>query len=288
MNGASTTGVLSLLSLLEVKTRSRGGQPQQLSRVEELKAKVKELRAQRDQLKTEIQIHESLQKLRSSEDKVGTDEEEEGVDKDAESSELWRLMVKHSELTDHLHAHHVIGGYDIINTRRGRGVCVSLATAYEGVYLDTYNLEIDLKPRVRVSRHSVPPFIPLNALIEHSDLQVDLRGFLDSLSRHLNAFVGRRQQRRLVKEQQKSVEVMDSNVLCSVLVLMFSLPTKGSAMLCTLEYADHTRCLPTQVHFHCEDSQLPEAPQWRESHSLLMKTPVHKALTAMKKMGFIL
>lgn len=50
-------GVLSHLSLLEAKTRSLGSQPQQLKRVEELKAKVKALRAQRDQLKTELQRH---------------------------------------------------------------------------------------------------------------------------------------------------------------------------------------------------------------------------------------
>lgn len=76
---------------------------------------------------------------------------------------------------------------------------MTLATAYKGVYLDTYNLEIDFKPKVRVGRHNVPPFIPLNALCEQSDLQTGLRAFLDKLSQHLNAFVGRRQQLKLVK-----------------------------------------------------------------------------------------
>ncbi|XP_017277098.1 centromere protein O isoform X2 [Kryptolebias marmoratus] len=286
MEAASSAGVLSHLSLLEVQARSRGGPPQQQSRVKELKAKVEALKAQREQLKVEIQTQKSLQKLRSSEDRLGADEDEEGMEEDEESSQLLRLMARHLELTDVLRAHHLIGGYDIVNTRQGKGVCVSLATAYEGVYLDTYNLEIDFKPKVRLGRHNIPPFIPLSVLSEQSDLQAGMRAFLDTLSQHLNAFVGRRQQLKL--EQHKSVEVMDSNVLCSVLVLMLSVPRTKPAVLCTLEYTDHTRCLPTRVHFDCEDKQLSDSPQWKRSHSLLMKTPVHRALTAMKKMAFIL
>lgn len=91
------------------------------------------------------------------------------------------------------------GGYDVIKTRQGKGVCVSLATAYDGVFLETYNLEIDLKPTLRISRHNVPPFIPLNSLAEQNNLQTNIRTFLDTLSRHLNAFAARKQQLKLVK-----------------------------------------------------------------------------------------
>lgn len=91
------------------------------------------------------------------------------------------------------------GGYDVIKTRQGKGVCVSLATAYDGVFLETYNLEIDLKPTLRISRHNVPPFIPLNSLAEQNNLQTNIRTFLDTLSRHLNAFAARKQQLELVK-----------------------------------------------------------------------------------------
>jgi len=45
---------------------------------------------------------------------------------------------------------------------------------------------------------------------------------------------------------------MESNVLCSILVLMFTVPKEQTAVLCTLDYTDHTRCLPTRVHFECE------------------------------------
>ncbi|CAG5866733.1 unnamed protein product [Menidia menidia] len=281
MEGASTKGVLSHLSLLEVQARSCRSSHQQ-SHVRELKAKVEALTAQRDQLKAEIQTHKNLQKLRLSTDKGGAEEEEEAMDEDSESS-LLRLMARHTELKDLLHAHHLIGGYDAIKTRHGKGVCVSVATAYEGVCLETFNLELDLKPKVRIIRHNIPPFIPLNDLAEKSNMQTDTRAFLDALSLHLNALAGRKQQLKLVKEQHKSVEVMESNVLCSILVLMVTVPKKRTSIICTLDYADHTRYLPTRVHFECEDEQLPKSPQWMNNCKLLLETPVHRALEAMKK-----
>lgn len=288
MEAASATGVLSHLSLLEVQARSHKTQPQQQSRVKELKAKVEALRIQREQLKAEIETHKNLQKLRASMDKQCTrEEEEEEMDEDSENSQLLRLMARHTQLKDLLHAHHVIGGYNVTKTRQGKGICVSLATSYEGVFLETYNLEIDLKPTMRISRHNIPPYIPLNSLAEQSNLQTDLRTFLDTLSQHLNAFAGRKQQLKLVKELHKSVDVMESNVLCSILVLMFTVPRDKTAVLCTLDYTDHTRCLPTRVHFESEEKSLPDSPEWKNPSRLLMETPVHKALIAMRKMGNI-
>nr|XP_046268816.1 centromere protein O [Scatophagus argus] len=280
MDGASATGVLSHLGRLEAQARSR--KTQQQGRVKELKAKAEELRMQRDRLKAEIETHK---KLRAFMDKQCTQEEE--MDEDSEHSELLPLVARHAQLQDLLRAHHIIGGYNVTKTRQGKGVCVSLATAYEGVFLDTYNVEIDLKPTLRISRHNIPPFIPLDSLVEQSDLQTDMRTFLGTLSRHLNAFAGRKQQLKLVKELHKSVKVMESNVLCSILVMMFTVPTKKTAVLCTLDYTDHTRSLPTRVHFESEDKELPGSPEWKKNCSLLMEHHVHKALTTMRKMGDI-
>lgn len=92
-----------------------------------------------------------------------------------------------------------LGGFDVVKTRQHKGVCVSLATVYGGVFLEKYNLEVDLKPTLRIGRHNIPPFIPLNRLAEQSNMQTNLRAFLDTLSQHLNAYVGRRQQLELVK-----------------------------------------------------------------------------------------
>ncbi|XP_074548393.1 centromere protein O [Halichoeres trimaculatus] len=290
MEVSSTKGVLSHLSLLEVKARSRKTRHQQPSQIKELKAKVEALRIQRNQLRAQIETHKNLQKLRISMDtqcRNGEEEEkveEEEMDQDSENSQLLRLMARHTQLKDLLAAHHIIGGYNITKASHGKGVCVSLTTAYEGIYLETYNMELNLRPKIRITRHNIPPFIPLNSLVEQGNMQMDVGDFLDSLSKHLNGFAGRKQQLKLVKELHKSVEVLESNVLCSILVLLLIVPKKKTAVLCTLTYTDHTRCLPTQVKFLCEaDTELPDSPAWKKNCSLLMETPVHQALTAMRK-----
>uniref|UniRef100_A0A3Q3EEQ9 Centromere protein O n=1 Tax=Labrus bergylta TaxID=56723 RepID=A0A3Q3EEQ9_9LABR len=239
---------------------------------------------------TVLILPQNLQKLRASMDKQCSqeeeeEEEEEKMDDDSENSQLLQLMARHTQLKDLLHAHHIIG---TMFKYQGKGLCASLTTAYEGVYLETYNVEIDLKPRLRISRHNVPPFIPLSSLAEQSNMQTDIRSFLDTLSKHLNAFAGRKQQLKLVKELHKSVEVLESNVLCSVLVMLLTLPGEKSTVLCTLNYTDHTRLLPSGVHFECKDKALPDAPEWKKNCSLLMETPVHKALMTMKKNETIL
>lgn len=62
---------------------------------------------------------------------------------------------------------------------------------------------------MKISRHDIPPFIPLKRLEEESHFQTDLRVFLDTLSQHLNAYVGRKEQLRLVK-----VPVLDLFINC--------------------------------------------------------------------------
>uniref|UniRef100_A0A3Q3EEL8 Centromere protein O n=1 Tax=Labrus bergylta TaxID=56723 RepID=A0A3Q3EEL8_9LABR len=261
-----SSGVLSHLSLLEVQARSRKSRLQQPSRVKELKAKVEALRVQRDQLTAEIDTHKMFLLIPSLNITAVC------------PNPVPPLSLTLSYLS--------LGGYNVIKTSQGKGLCASLTTAYEGVYLETYNVEIDLKPRLRISRHNVPPFIPLSSLAEQSNMQTDIRSFLDTLSKHLNAFAGRKQQLKLVKELHKSVEVLESNVLCSVLVMLLTLPGEKSTVLCTLNYTDHTRLLPSGVHF--EYKALPDAPEWKKNCSLLMETPVHKALMTMKKNETIL
>ncbi|XP_077395293.1 centromere protein O isoform X2 [Festucalex cinctus] len=285
MEAAKGVLVLNHLSALEAQARSRRVRPRQRSRVEELRARVKALTAQRDRLKAEISVHKDIEK-RKMRLKNRCAEEEEMETEDGENEQLLQLMAKQMQLKELLYAHHIIGGYDINKTRRGKGVCVTLSTAYEGAYLDTYNLELDTKPTLRISRHNVPPFIPLGDICERADLRDDLRGFLDTLSTHLNAFVGRRQQLKLVK-LHPSVTVMESNMLCSILVLMLSTTRQKKTLLCTLNYTDHSRCLPTEVRFECKDKKLLESTEWKNSYKLLMEMPLHRALGTMKNMVFI-
>lgn len=285
MEGGSAKGVLSQLSLLEARARSKKTEPRQLSRAKELKAKVEELKKQRDRLSAEIEVHQSLQRLRTSMD---NNEEDNEMDDGSKNSQLLQLMAKHTQLKDFLLAHHLLGGYDVVKTNKDKALCFSLATAYQGTYLDTYNIEIDVKQTLRIVRHNIPPFIPVNNLVEETNMQQNIRGFLETLSLHLNGFAGRKQQLQLVKGRHKSVEILESNALCSLLVLMLTVPKKKSSVLCSLEYSDLTRCLPTRVSIQGEEEDLSDTPQWQKNRSLLSETPVHDALQKMRTMGHII
>lgn len=72
-------------------------------------------------------------------------------------------------------------------------MCFCISTAYEGTYLDSYYVDLLIKPLVKIQRHSVPVFIPLEQIAKKY-LQTDIRRFLSVLSDHLNAYVGRRHQ----------------------------------------------------------------------------------------------
>lgn len=54
-------------------------------------------------------------------------------------------------------------------------------------------MDLLIKPLVKIQRHSVPVFIPLEQIAKKY-LQTDIRRFLSVLSDHLNAYVGRRHQ----------------------------------------------------------------------------------------------
>lgn len=285
MEGVSAKGVLNHLSLLEAQVRSRRTHPEQPSRVKELKAKVEELKRQRDRLKAEIEVNQRLQKLRMSME--NNEEEDNEMDDDSENAQLLRLMARHTQLKDLLLAHHLLGGYDVIKTQ-DKDLCFSLATAYQGTYLDTYNIVIVMNPTLVIKRHNIPPFIPLDNLAKETNMQTNIRAFLDTLSLHLNAFAGRKHQLKLLRERHKSVEVLESNALCSLLVLMVKVSKDKSSLLFLLDYCDHTKCLPTRVNVQCEETDLSDSPQWQKNSSLLMETPVHEALQIMRNMRHIL
>ncbi|KAJ0008587.1 hypothetical protein NQD34_016002 [Periophthalmus magnuspinnatus] len=283
MEKVSANGVLSRLSFLEAQSKQKtGAQPQ--SRVQELKTKVEELKKQRDRLRAEIFVHQNLQKLRTSMD----NNEQVEMNDDSENAKLLRVMAKHTQLKDLLLAHHLIGGYDVIKTNQDKCLCFSLATAYQGDILETYNIEISVSQPLRIIRHNIPPFIPVMTLAEETDMQKNIRRFLDTLSLHLNAFTMLKQQLKLVKEQHLSVEVLETNALCSLLVLMLTEPNTNTALLCSLDYSDHTRGLPTRVTIQCEERDLSGSPQWQKNTALLQNTPVHEALQIMRKTGQII
>ncbi|KAJ8399393.1 hypothetical protein AAFF_G00411050 [Aldrovandia affinis] len=288
-------GVLSHLDVLEMEalklSRRQQLSLQQQSRVDDLRIMVEKLRAQRDQLKARVKTTMSLQQLKAVIDQGPEECDDDGEEEGCSGSmqlHLLLLKARQTQVKYLLQAHHVIGGYDVTETRRGQGVCVSIATAFEGCYLETYNLELDVTRTVRICRHNIPPFIPLEKLVQEN-LQTDLSNFLSTLSQHLNAFAGRRQQVRLIQAVLRgSVKVMESNALFNTVVVMCTeLGENHRAVLCTLEYTDLSRYLPTKVTIESEDKALPSSPQWKENQSLLLETPAHTALQALKEKGQI-
>ncbi|XP_064191283.1 centromere protein O isoform X1 [Anguilla rostrata] len=315
-------GVLKHLNVLEVEALALSGRQQlclqQQSRVDDLRIMVEKLRAHRDMLKARAKTNmvrgawgavsgynmrpsvmfavrttfNSLQHLKAVADQRNVDCNEDDISAGGSSrtaqSQLSFLVARRTQVKDLLQAHHFIGGYDVTETGRGKGVYISIATAFEGLYLETYNLELDLGHVVQICRHNIPPFIPLEKLAQ-VHLQTDLMDFLSALSDHLNAFAGRRQQVCLIQEVLLgSVEVMESNVLFNTIVLMCKdAGENGRAILCTLEYSDLSRYLPTKVTIESEDKDLPSTPWWKESQSLLLCTPAHKAFQALKMKGLI-
>ncbi|XP_072546460.1 centromere protein O [Salminus brasiliensis] len=273
-------GVFDHLMMLE-KAGTAGQEKQKQDRLEELRATVVTLRAKRDILGAETA---ALKNLKDKLDQGLSLEDDES--NDFMQLEQFLLKSRLMQLKDLQTAHNLIGGYDLIENKQGKSVCVSFRTAYEDVYLETYNVEMDLRRTVQISRHNIPPCIPLEKLAK-ANLQTDFKAFLQTLSLHLNALAGRKQQISLIKELVGTVEVIEKNQLCNFLILMCKARESEAAVLCTLEYGDLTKCLPTNVTIQSEDESLAESPQWTKNQALLMESPVHVAFLTIRKMGSI-
>ncbi|KAG5265809.1 hypothetical protein AALO_G00246600 [Alosa alosa] len=282
--------VLSCLQRLEMGALGfQSRDPEEVlkkDRLHQLKCRALSLRMQRNQLKAQIQkLKEAKAALDDGITMDGND-----VENRVNSSQLALplLMSRHTQLKDMLRAHHLIGGYDVVEVDSGKRVSFSLSTAYEDTYLDTYHLELDLTRGVRIHRHDIPPFIPLKTLAQEN-LETDLPGFLHSLWQHVNGRASRQYQLKLIKEQMETVSVMETNPLCSVLVLMCKIPgEEDTAVLLSLLYGDPLKALPTRVTLESNNKLLPDEPQWKEVKSLFLKTPPHKVLLALRSEGRIM
>ncbi|NWZ96637.1 CENPO protein, partial [Nesospiza acunhae] len=96
---------------------------------------------------------------------------------------------------------------------------------------DSFHLELQESRgfrELRVGRHSVPPCVPLQGLARRF-LPGNLREFLAVLWRHLNAFVARRQQLKLLQEEfSECIQGTPcSNSLCNVLSFRCRIPGKN-------------------------------------------------------------
>ncbi|XP_032910376.1 centromere protein O, partial [Catharus ustulatus] len=191
--------VLAHLELLEAQHRgwaeAQERQEQLQEREKFLKSRIQELRQRRDALREKVRqavsvpknhlgipgfwLFQELGNLGIASEPDPREVLEWKIQKCRELLRLFRLTGISGKLSPH-------------------GISLSLHTSFEGSLLDSFHLELQERGdsgRFWLCRHSVPPFIPLERLAREL-LPRNPRQFLGILCRHLNTFVGRREQLR--------------------------------------------------------------------------------------------
>ncbi|OCT81448.1 centromere protein O [Xenopus laevis] len=270
-------GVLSHLEQLETLSHNlavkQERQRQERNSLKENRELVLELRKKRDELKAKIEQHKAEIQAFS-----GQAEAAEDHGNVAGSSQQALLEMRLEELKGKLEMYWLTG---ISGKRTKKGVCVRLSTAFEGAYLDSYHLDIVLKPSVRIASHSVPPFIPLEQFTQQH-LQTDLKKFLSVLFGHLNAYAGRKYQFQQLQTFPGSFvsDARQGNSLHTILTFEYNLKLEKETfcLRAKLIYGGATSSLPTEAVITCEDNR-PSVQEKISSHSsLFCHNPLHKAL----------
>ncbi|XP_012819499.2 centromere protein O isoform X1 [Xenopus tropicalis] len=270
-------GVLSHLEQLEALSYNlavkQEKQRQEWAALRKNQELVLELRKKRDELKAKIERHKAeIQAFR------GREEAGEDHGSAAGTSQQAMLELCVEELKGMLEMHWLTG---ISGKRTKKGVCVCISTAFEGAYLDSFHLDIALKPSVGISRHSVPPFIPLEQIAKEH-LQTDLKKFLSVLFEHLNAYAGRKYQFQQLQSFPGGFvrDAQQGNSLHTVLTFGYNVRVEKQpfCLRAKLLYGGVTRSLPTEAVITCEDNR-PSVQEKISSHSsLFCQNPLHRAL----------
>uniref|UniRef100_A0A8C3TWU0 Centromere protein O n=1 Tax=Catharus ustulatus TaxID=91951 RepID=A0A8C3TWU0_CATUS len=227
-----------------------------------LKSRIQELRQRRDALREKVrQAVSELGNLGIASEPDPREVLEWKIQKCRELLRLFRLTGISGKLSPH-------------------GISLSLHTSFEGSLLDSFHLELQERGdsgRFWLCRHSVPPFIPLERLAREL-LPRNPRQFLGILCRHLNTFVGRREQlRKLQEEFPDSVQVLSQNSLCNFLSFRYRIPAESSGEFqefrAQLRYRDPTGTRPDDVTAVTGDGVA--VPEHSE---LLRRLPLHRAL----------
>ncbi|NXF00132.1 CENPO protein, partial [Menura novaehollandiae] len=237
-------GVFAHLEMLEARDRREAVEQEEKEQREEklafLKSRLRELRLQRDQLREKL---DRLEKGKVGKEGMALDPAHPGPREVLE----WKIR----SLRSLLQVFHLTG---ISGKRSRRGLCLSLGTAFEGSYLDSFHLELPVRPELRIRRHSIPAFIPLEQL-SREFLHSDFRSFLGRLCQHLNGFVGRRLQVELLQEHFSDwiQGTLHRNSLCNLLTFTYNIPgnSRSFPFRARLLYRDPCRSLPTEVTVSC-------------------------------------
>ncbi|NWX71664.1 CENPO protein, partial [Alca torda] len=275
----SQNGVFAHLELLEARAYEAAVKQEETERQEEklarLKARVQELRLQRDELRAKVDLQQKGQ--------LG---KEGAVSNPAQPSARAVLEWKIKSLKAMLQIFYLTG---ISGKLSKRGVCFCISTAYEGTYLDSFHLDLLTKPEVRIYRHSIPTFIPLQQIAKKY-LQTDIRRFLSVLSDHLNAYVGRRYQADQLQEHfSGQIEgTLQRNSLCNLLVFNYNVSSESKTFPFNVRllYGDPCCSLPTEVVISCTPDAPASLAETAAAHSdLFRRVALHKVFRSFSSAG---
>lgn len=161
-----------------------------------------------------------------------------------------------------------------------RGVCVCISTAFEGNLLESYFVDIVIQKPLRIHHHSIPAWIPLEAL-SAKYLQTNIRLFLFRLRELLNAYSRRKYQADQLQNDFSAFLAgpLQRNSLCNLLVFTYKVGPESPSLFCArLTYKDLTASLPTAVTI-TQGGDVPSATgeEQRAAHESLFRTrPLHR------------
>lgn len=278
----SKGGVLAHLERLETQTnRSRKNleDPQRDTVESALGTKIHKLRRLRDKLRAEVKQRQA--RVKASAANVEPDQT-------LEISEQEAVERKQENMKAILQAYRFTG---LSGKLTSRGVCVCISTAFEGNLLDSYFVDLVIQKPLRIHRHSIPVFIPLEE-ISAKYLQTNIQRFLFCLCEYLNAYAGRKYQADQLQSDFAAFLAgpLQRNSLCNLLSFTYKVEPYGQSFPfgARLLYKDLTTTLPTDVTITYEgtDTLSTSWEEQRASHeNLFITKPLHQVFTLFARKG---
>ncbi|XP_067884534.1 centromere protein O isoform X2 [Heterodontus francisci] len=182
--------------------------------------------------------------------------------------------------------HSLIQGISAEVGEPSSGIAFCISTAYEGMYLESYYLNIQVQHPRKIVRHSIPAFIPLEQMAR-TYLQQDLRRFLDVLCDALNAYVSRRYQAEQLQERHTAYLTgqVQRNFAYNLLKFQYSIrcgDTEQDVQV-KLVYGDLDCCLPTGIVLACTGADAEPMKTKLECHrQLFQNMELHRAFDSLK------
>ncbi|XP_032880975.1 centromere protein O [Amblyraja radiata] len=288
MAGNSSNGVLERLRQLEGSVEQGVAEQERAERshgrLQQLQATVRQLRAARDRLRSAVStgaagdMQELLVQLGSgSVRRPGQEELAAAV-----------LREKLAPLQGFAQVYRLTGISSELRDSSTMSVCIH--TAYDGTYLDSYQLDMRLQQPRKLLRHNLPACIPLQQSAGEL-LQRDLPAFLEAVHGMLNAYVSRRYQLQQMQEHYDWTSQIRKNTAYNLLRFHYSVEDgeTDKDIRVKLVYEDLNSCLPTGVTITCTGAAEEGLQEKLERHrQLLLSQHLHRALESIKDQDTLL